>query len=216
MIKLFFYSLLILAIPVFCQESGKLHLDVGISQRFYPLSLENKVYSLNPRGISFSGSKHFKNYNFSIDFIKNLNNKISFKLSNYLRYNHNHYRHDSDPITKTEIKKIKYDVFLDFLYGNKFKKAKDLFFKMGLGWGMMNINSGYQFNQVVGFDSTGYPRRDFFQGSFRFSAPRFIMGIQKLKWQGFFTMNITPDSNFERYFSLWPELKLSYTLTRTK
>ena len=196
-------------------QNKSFSLDIGLAKRFYPLSLANKNMSVITKP-TFSVT-HYQDFNLSIDISKGLlKNKLGIELSSYFRYGHSHYQRDVDLQNRTEIKKFKADLFLDVFYiSNPTKgKLKGLQFKIGAGYGTMNMNTGYDYIQFDGIDGSGNVMTSRRIGGFRFSAPRLLLGVNSGRFNLWFNIHGTPDTSYEPYPTIWNELKLSYGLFR--
>lgn len=209
---------MVIPTQVFAQKNN-IRMQIGIAKRFFPLTLENKSFTTNPRGIYFNSHRQFANYNLSLDISKKIiKQKFDLQISNYLRYGHNHYQRNYVPDGYEEVKKIKSDHFIDMVYNWKLKKSKwkNFSFLIGAGVGLMNVNSGYSFQEAIGTDSAGNPYKIPVHGNFKFSAPRIIIGAQANRFRVFLILHGTPDDNYEPYLTIWPEVKLSYSFLQVK
>jgi hypothetical protein len=174
-----FYFFLLSSTSLFSQKTThQIQFDIGISRRTGVISLQNK-FGTRGKGVEFDALKHFNNYNLSLDVSKTLfREKFILQLSNYIRYGHNHYERNDDLYSKREVKRFKTDHFLDIVYNWKKNHWKNFSFLVGAGYGVMNVNTLYRFNQVIAIDSSGNPYKVPVIGWFEFNAPRLLLGVE--------------------------------------
>lgn len=164
---------------------------------------------------TYSSKKHFNNVNLSIALQQYvLKKRISLQVASYFRYNHLYYGKNEQGVSSNkekEYKRLKYDLFIDGLY--HFKKTKSgIGIVLGAGIGVMNY--GTLFN-----DSTWWINNNIYietDKSFRFLAPRLIVGLNKNNFSFFAIAHGTPDSEYEGNPTIWLEFKAAYSFSPFK
>ncbi len=196
-------------------QSKFFNIELGIARRYQPLSLQDKSITVNIKNVFFQSSKQFKNYNFFIGISHPIKkDKIFLSLNTYVRYTHNHYQRNNFPNVYDEVKKVKFDETLTATFLSKQRNIKKFSFRYvyGFGAGVMNINSGFNFKETIAIDSSGNPYKVPVKGNFIFNAPDISAGLQSNRATVKFCLYVTPDDNYEKYFSIWPEINFSYAL----
>lgn len=192
-------------------------IEVGIAYRpgVIELSELSKYPNPSPRGYTYAynSKKHFNNVSLSIavqQFV--LKKRISLQVASYFRYNHLYYCKNAQGVSspgEKEYKRLKYDIFFDGLY--HFKKGKSgISFVLGAGTGNMNYGTRFRDSVWRGNDSLVGVR------SFRFFAPRLIVGLTKNNISLFAITHGTPDREYEGNPSIWLEFKAAYTFSPFK
>ena len=94
---------------------------------------------------------------------------------------------------------------------NELKKNwRDLI--VGVGYGLANCGTKFRFNFDSGQkDSSGNIIYVPLIGSFRFWAPRVMVGLHKYRIDALMIATLTPDREFDKNPSLWLEFKAAYT-----
>ncbi len=196
----------------YAQIEKNIAIDFGIAFRGAAIVLADKPFVRNSYGFSYDETKLFRNKSVVIDIKKNVfNKKCYLQLSNYFRYGHFHYQKDPTTNVSTELKRFKRDHFLDFLYEFGKQKANHFIFTLGAGYGFMNFNTSFTYNRYQGTDASGNPILVPTTGSFRFNAPRLIVGLRRNKLQCFIIVHGTPDEQFEPNPTLCIETKFTYS-----
>jgi hypothetical protein len=185
-------------------------IEAGVGFRSNPVSLEDKG-TTHYRDVAFNSIKQFKTQNLFLSFKGEVYQKFTAEISSYFRYCHNHYVRRED-LTRGEVEKLKADFFLNLLY--KITAGNNLSFFVGAGWGMMNVNSGYNFNQTIAIDTSGRPVKRHVAGNFQFTAPSILFRAQYGRLNAGLTIYATPDDNYDPYISIWPELRLGYSFIK--
>lgn len=203
----------------FSQVNKQPIFSLGIAHRNYVIRLEDKLAYTLPGGYSFNSIEHFRVTSLSIDIARNIwNRHWHLQLSNYVRYGHVVFEKNRQGIVTNEIKRIKYDHLLDMLY--KFDAIKKRpTFVIGGGLGLMNCNTAFDFDYNTGIkDGAGNWIFRQMKGSFRFFAPRLVLGIERKNkvnkmnsLNGYFIIHGTPDEDFDPLASIWLEFKGSYS-----
>ncbi len=196
------------------QTVKKLSPEIAIGIAARNASIELTDYprrSARSFGFSYNQIDISRNRNISLDIGQFVyKKKIYVELSSYCRYGHFHYETNS-PNSK-QIKRFKYDVFLDANYYLKWKKQHKSSLILGLGVGYMNMNTGFRYDELTGeIDASGNYLKVNTKSSFSFIAPRFLIGIDRNRFKAFVIAHGTPDEDFRSNPTIWLEFKASYT-----
>jgi hypothetical protein len=195
----------------------KPEVNIGIAFRNASLELSNYPNRNNRSfGFDFDQIALTRTQNLALDIGQFVYKKrIYVDISSYLRYGHFHYETQS-PQSK-EIKRLKYDFFLDASYYFKKKNENRFGVILGAGIGYMNINTGFRYNYINGdTDASGnYVVRNV-KGGFGYIAPRLIVGGEIKRIKGFVIVHGTPDDDYRSNPTIWLEFKLSYKIFKFK
>lgn len=218
--KIFFCITLLFA---FClahpQKNTKLNPSIELGIAYRPGVIELSELSRLPNlgrpytTYAYSSKKHFNNLNLSIALQQLiLKKRINLQLASYFRYNHLYYGKNAQAVSsraEKEYKRLKYDLFIDGLY--HFKKSKSgIGIVVGAGIGNMNYGTRFRDSVWRGNDSLEAVR------SFRFFAPRLIVGLNKNNFSFFAIAHGTPDSEYEGNPTIWLEFKAAYSFSPFK
>jgi hypothetical protein len=200
-------------------------ISLGLSHRNAIIRLEDKLFTTRPSGYSFNSLEHSRVTSLTIDISRNIWNKHwHLQLANYFRYGHVVYEQNRQNVRTNEIKRIKHDHVLDMLYKFNSKKPKRPVFVLGVGIGIMNAGTKFQFDYNTGEkDVAGnwiYRQRT---RSFQFTQPRLLIGIErrnvknpKNSLNAYVIVHASPDEDFESFASFWPEIKMTYSFSPFK
>mgnify|MGYP006388485889 CR=1 FL=1 len=218
--KIFFCITLLFA---FClahpQKNTKLNPSIELGIAYRPGVIELSELSRLPNlgrpytTYDYKNKKHFNNLNLSIALQQLiLKKRINLQLASYFRYNHLYYGKNAQAVlsrAEKEYKRLKYDLFIDGLY--HFKKSKSgIGIVVGAGIGNMNYGTRFRDSVWRGNDSLEAVR------SFRFFAPRLIVGLNKNNFSFFAIAHGTPDSEYEGNPTIWLEFKAAYSFSPFK
>lgn len=174
----------------------------------------NYAQQTSSKTVKYNPAKQARSINLIAEARQNiLRQNLFLQLSGALRYGHVLY--DSNNI---EIKRIKADVFLDFLYAFKKKKYTGVsrpHLLAGIGFGRMNMNTQYPYRALVDY-GPGVPYYENRRGGFRYAAPRLLLGMEYKTMNAFIIAHGTPDKKYLPNPSLWMELKLTHSFNPTK
>jgi hypothetical protein len=211
-------SFLCVSIELLSQSKFKLNpsVEIGIAQRSNAFELSEASWLPGSSGYTYkySNSKHFRNFSMAMalqQFV--LKKRISVQLASYFRYNHLYYGKNAQGVSSTkekEYKRLKYDVFIDGLYHFKKRKPRSVGIVLGAGIGNMNYGTKFKDSTWRGNDYVEFDR------SFRFLAPRLIVGFNKQKFSFFTIAHGTPDSYYRSNPSIWLEFKAAYSFSPFK
>ena len=190
-------------------------IEIGVAQRSNPfeLSPDPRFQGYSRYTYVYNSGKHFRNFSLSLalqQFV--LKKRISIQIASYFRYNHLYYGKNSQGISsfsEKEYKRLKYDIFIDGLYHFKKRKLRSVGIELGIGIGEMNFGTTFK-DSIIG-GNYGLQNR-----SFRFLAPRLIVGINKGKFSLFSIAHGTPDPDYRSNPSIWLEFKAAYTFSPFK
>ena len=216
------FCLHLLCVPIALHSQSKFKLnpsaEIGIAQRSNPFELSESSWLPGSPGYGYTyeynSSKHFRNFSLAIalqQFV--LKKRISLQLASYFRYNHLHYGKNTQGVSSTkekEYKRLKYDVFIDGIYHFKKRKPASVGIVLGAGIGYMNYGTKFKDSAWLGNNYIEFTR------SFRFLAPRLIVGINKSKFSFFAIAHGTPDSYYRSNPTIWLEFKAAYTFSPFK
>jgi hypothetical protein len=214
----FIISLLLFS-SAFSQNKFKFNPSVEIGLAYRPGIIELSELSNYPNlgrpytTYTYSSKKHFNNVSLSIALQQYVVKKrISLQAASYFRYTHLYYGKDAQGVSSSaekEYKRLKYDLFIDGLY--HFKKGKSgIGIILGAGIGYMNYGTRFKDSVWRANDSLEAVR------SFRFFAPRLIVGLTKNNFSFFAIGYGTPDKEYEGNPSIWLEFKATYTFSPFK
>lgn len=178
--KLVFCLMILLATKVVCQIKAP-QINVGIAYRGIPETISggSAIQSANI-GISYDRINHYKGYNFNINLIFPIGNKNWYlQLANYGRYGHMKYENIYGIpwiFDTTELNNFKTDHFLDVLKKISLGKKKKAALQLGLGFGIMNTNTKYSWQQLIRIDAAGNRFYQTRSNSLDFFSKRFIIG----------------------------------------
>lgn len=213
----FFCLIFLLEFCFVCAQSNfKLNpsVELGIAYRAGVIEL-SKLSRLPSLGrpyttYAYSSKKHFNNLNLSLALKQYVVKKrINLQLASYFRYNHLYYGKNAQGVSNNkekEYKRLKYDFFIDGIY--HFKKSKSgLGIVLGAGIGIMNYGTLFKDSVWRGNDTVIATR------SFRFMAPRLIVGVAKNNFSFSAIAHGTSDSDYEGNPTIWLEFKTAYSFS---
>lgn len=212
-------------ISTFSQVNKLPIISIGLSHRNAIIRLEDKFFNPSPSGYSFNSLQHTRVTSLAVDIGRNIWNKHWYlQFANYFRYGHVVYKQNRQNVITNEIKRIKHDHVLDMLYKFNSEKPKRPVFVLGVGVGIMNMGTKFQFEYNTGEkDNLGnwiYRQRT---RSFQFTQPRLLVGMErrnvknpKNSLNAYIIIHASPDEDFEPFASIWPELKISYSFSPFK
>lgn len=223
-LRLLFIIFNLMPIYSFCQVDKSIKVSIGVSRRQEVFRLEDKLNYPDPTPglFDFDDSKHFICTSLAIDISRNIWNKHWFvQLSNSLRYGHVVYIVDKQNKKIDEIKHIKHDHMLDMLYKFNFKKPKAPLFVVGVGLGYLNKGTKFNYDfKTDKQDASGnwiYEQKTGYLGMFQ---PRLLLGIERRNIKNptnslnaYIIVHASEDEDFQSFASVWPELKISYTIS---
>ncbi len=188
-------------------------ISIGIAARNASFELTDyPVRSGRDFGFAYDQVEISRNRNISLDIGQFISKKkIYVELSSYFRYGHFHFKDRS--YSSEELKKFKYDVFLDANYYLKWKEKHKSSLILGIGVGYMNMNTGFHYDRLTGeVDANGNFLKVNTKSAFSFIAPRFLLGVDRNKFIAFVIVHGTPDDDYRSNSTIWLEFKATYKI----
>jgi hypothetical protein len=198
----------------FCQKQNLPVIAAGLSYRQEPTMFSGSEFPRSRYGFYYEVEQPAPYLSLDVKQQLFKKKRIIIELSNYFTYSA--FREitpdRTNPYYTIKQKRFKHDHFLSLLYPFKSRSNKPHII-LGAGIGYMNFGTGFRYDYFTGeSDQSGNPivyKNK--KGGFRFFAPKFIVGIEKSRYNAFLIVNGTPDIYYEPNPTLWIEGKLTYT-----
>ena len=200
-------------------QDNEIRFNIGFGKRLGLLKIqEGNGYQvqLTPH---FKSKDHFNPLNAAIDIKKSFfNSRLETQLSSYFRYGNNHFQRESGFQEFYAVDRFKMDFFVDGMYRIPInsKKIKNFSLLFGVGYGVINLNSRFDFSVFVGYDSTGNPQANVFNGSFKREVERILLGTTINKFDIMVIFHSVPDRYYNYNTTLMGEFKVTYRIAKIK
>jgi hypothetical protein len=188
--------------------------SIGINYRQSAIDIQNHPYSSSNKDY-FYDSKFWQ--------VPSLYSSINYKLKNsylsfenYIRYNHLYFTDKVKPYAtlrntyRNEVKKMKYDVFLNYAIIKKLKKDINLNFKFGIGFS--NLNTKYDVTYYDTVVSTGIIYPNNYKGTFAQLTPKFELEVINNRLGASSEVLLVEGENRIGLWALWLGFKVFYIL----
>ncbi len=203
----------LLSFSSYSQLKNSPRINVGIASRPELFELSNYYVRRTFSKGYYSNIGRMTNPNLVVELSQKLNHeRWLVKFSNYFSYNYLATTLDSFNLPKEDLKRFKFDFFLDANYELRFRKFKHSFIYIGAGIGRMNISKKFDYNYPTDkLDNNGNIVFIPLTTSLSFWAPRISVGFAFKNISAFVTAHGTPDGDYNSNPSLWVEYKLLYS-----
>ena len=192
----------------------KLFIFSGISKKTESFNIKNirNSQAAADDNIQYNANKFFSSFNLYAEGRLSISSSVYTSIRTYFRYNHHYYKKLPQPGLVYEQnlpvkRQFKMDVFFDL--GKQFFLNKRAIFFIGMGVGVNNINSGYDFTYI---DTTyfGQPYDKNFRGNWLKASPSLTIGIAKGKYCFSTDVMFTKDPTFENL----PSVNVGFAIFR--
>lgn len=200
-------------------QTFKPTIGIGVATRGYPIPLQLPGNVFFPYDFHYSSSSQFKCKSIALDISTLVfNGNWTFQVSNYFRYN---YFREIDVNDYSTVQTVIYPLKLEkrfktdhivSLYYKKQGNPRKLKLTGGVGFGVMNTGTGFDYKHFTGFyDNNGKPIFETLHDTFSFFTPCVMVGISYRNLSWISTVYGSKDQHNRPRPTLWIEGKLAYS-----
>lgn len=194
-------------------QTFKPKINIGIAFRGSVHEIEKARYRSYPYNFHYYPSAQSNCQSLSIDVVQDIFGKNwKVELSNYFRYNYFRETQATPASNLVTEKRFKSDHFFDIFYNPALGKKKDWKLKIGIGYGVTNTNTAFNYPRFTGeYDANGNPIIINSFASFQYDGLRAFVGASYKKMGLTIAVFDSKNNNNEDLFSLWIETKFAYS-----